>query len=227
MSGEPGGDPRRTGEQARPDSERPNRFLGMVLWQQIVSGIIAGVVVAVIAAYFITSPSNPSDGRNLGTGSSSTPINGATAATTSQRRAGNSWLDQLTPASGEASSSTLVPDNTADGASEPLSHELLIPSAQNGNTVTYNLNSEYKTLNIQVAVAPGDSSLSGTNLGITLNGAVYQLDPPSDTADFFPVITSPENWILAVSGVKTLQLQVQDESTGMGPSLLVSGYLSS
>ena len=231
MSERPTG-PRRVGESARQESERPKRFLGLDLWQQIAGGIIAGLAVAAVVALVSHALSSRHRSNQTPSASSSSPavITPKHLLTTPQsqpstpRPGSTVWLDQLTQTSGEASSSTVAPGT--DG--QPLPHELLIPVAQNENAVTYNLNGEYKTLNLEVADAGNASVADGTSFGINLDGKSYPVSPPSITAMFFPIVTGTEDWIINVSGVKSLQLVTQDsQSNSQGPSLLVSGELMS
>jgi hypothetical protein len=76
-----------------------------------------------------------------------------------------------------------------------------------------------------VADAGNGDVTSGTSFGVNLDGRSFALDPPSVTDTFVPIISSPENWIINVSGVKSLQLVLQGSTTGQGSSLLVSGEL--
>ena len=135
------------------------------------------------------------------------------------------WLDQLTPTLGEISSSHAAPD-TVIQAYDPLRHELIASPAQNGNTVTYSLGGKYKTLNIEVAPT-GNAPGAGTILALGLDGKAYPLNAPSTNVYFFAGITTPKNWIINVSGVKDLQLVITDDTTGLGPPLLLSASLTS
>jgi hypothetical protein len=60
-----------------------------------------------------------------------------------------------------------------------------------------------------VADAGNGDVTSGTSFGVNLDGRSFALDPPSVTDTFVPIISSPENWIINVSGVKSLQLVLQ------------------
>ena len=109
-----------------------------------------------------------------------------------------------------------------------LPNELLVPSAQNGNVVSYNLNGQYKTLNLTVAVPGNTSSSGGAILEVGINGQAYLLNNPSSEAYFYPVLTGTTQWTINVSGAKTLQIAVTVAvGQGEGTSLLVSGSLTS
>ena len=229
MNWDPSGRPRPMGEPRRPESER-RRFLGLELWQQIVAGLVVAAVIALIGHLIVSSrrpaPGNPSPGTGS-SGQNSTPIQQSTSSAPNPGQGSITWLDQLTPASGEVSFSTAAPDSTALGSYQPLSHELMISSAQNGNVVTYNLDGRYKTLNIEVAVTGNYPVSSETEFFVGLNGTAYSLNPPSSYAAFFPLLTAPMNWIINVSGVQKLQLKLNDSTSAQGPPLLVSASLTS
>jgi hypothetical protein len=220
-------DPRRVGEPRRPEpepepepgsgSERPNRFLGLALWQQIVAGLAVAAIIAIVAHVFTHHASSPSAPGNT---HSATPLPSPTRSGASTP-GGNTWLDQLTPVSGEVSSSTAGPNENG----QPLPHEVLIPSAENANTITYSINGSYKTLNLEVADAGNGDVAVQTSIGVNLDGKAYLLGAPSATESFSPIVSSPGNWIINVSGVKSLQLVVQGSTIGQASSLLVSGEL--
>lgn len=212
----------------RSDSDG-HRFLGLELWQQIVAGLAVAAIVAIVG--FFLHHAKHSEAGNSGSGQSSTPTPHpsqpiSSPPVSSQPSPGaTTWLDQLAPTSGEISSSDAAPDAVIQ-AYPPLSHELIASPAQNGNDVTYNLDGKYKTLNIEVA-ATGNAPGTDTIFVLGLDGTAYPLNAPSTNAYFFAGITTPKNWIINVSGVKNLQLVLTDDTTGQGPSLLVSASLTS
>jgi hypothetical protein len=112
--------------------------LGLALWQQIVAGLAVAAIIAIVAHIF---SHHASPTLIPGNAHSAAPLPGRTASGAgtpdgNTAPGGNKWLDQLASVSGETSSSTAGPN----GNGQPLPHELLIPSAENANTITYNIN---------------------------------------------------------------------------------------
>jgi len=212
----PSAEPRRPGSDNR-------RFLGMELWQQIVAGLTVLAIAGIVSHLVLSPHKRPTPVPTLGP---TTPARTTPARTTPA--SGTTWLDQLTPTSGEVSPSQEAPQTGSGvGPTSALPHELLVPSYLNGNIVSYSLNGQYKILNLTVAV-PGNTSLpGGAILKLGIDGKVYLLDNPSADAYFYPVLTAPMQWTLNVSGGKTLQVTVTAVAgQGEGTSLLVSGSLT-
>ena len=226
MNRAPSGAPRPTGEPRRPDPER-RRFLGLELWQQIAAGLIVAAIIALVGHLIVSSRHSPSGnaGPVTGNSDSSTSSQQQTSSAPNPAPGSITWLDQLTPTSGEVSFSNAAPDSTALGSIAPLNHELIIASTQNGNVVTYHLGGKYKTLNIEVATTGNFPIASETEFFVGLDGTAYSLDPPVSYAAFFPLVTEPENWIINVSGVQNLQLELKDGTSTQGPPLLISANL--
>jgi hypothetical protein len=215
-------------EPRRPDSDH-RRFLGMELWQQIVAGLMV-LAIAGIVSHLVFSPKRPTPAPTPAPTLTPTPTPTPTPSTPARTTpaSGTTWLDQLTPTSGEASPSQEAPQ-TGSGAGQysALPHELLIPSSLNGNVVSYSLNGQYKTLNLTVAVPGNTSSPGGATLEVGIDGKAYLLDNPSSDAFFYPVLTAPMQWTLNVSGGKTLQVAITAVAgQGQGTALLVSGSLT-
>jgi hypothetical protein len=227
---EPWGEPRRPDPDGRRRSDSDgHRFLALELWQQIVAGLAVAAIVAIVG--LLLHHAKHSGAANSGSSQGSTPTPHLTQPISSppistQPGPGTTtWLDQLTPTSGEISSSNAAPD-TVIQAYQPLSHELIASPAQNGNTVTYSLGGKYKTLNIEVAPT-GNAPGTDTIFVLGLDDTAYPLNAPSTDVYFFAGLTTPKNWIINVSGVKNLQLALTDDTTGQGPPLLVSASLTS
>ena len=184
--------------------------------------IIGGAIAAVIAALVLGAINNP-------TPSSSTPNQNpgpADSSTSVPSGGGAAWLDQLTPTSGQVSSSNATPDTSAQGSYSPLPHQVIIAPAGNGNNVTYRLGGAYKTLNLQVATTGGSSVSSATSFSVSVDGKTLPLLGQTTVKDFFPGLTQPQDWILNVSGTQNLQFTLTDTNGGQGTSLLVSGHLT-
>lgn len=224
------GEPRRPdpGGRRRSDSD-DHHFLGLELWQQIVAGLVVAAIVAIVG--LLLHHAKHSGAVNSGSSPGSTPTSHPTQpissppVSTQQGPGTTTWLDQLTATSGEISSSNAAPD-TVIQPYQPLSHELIASPAQNGNTVTYSLDGKYKTLNIEVAPT-GNAPGTDTIFVLGLDGTAYPLNAPSTDVYFFAGVSTPKNWIINVAGVKNLQLVLTDDTTGQGPSLLVSASLTS
>jgi hypothetical protein len=203
--------------------------LGLELWQQIAAGLVVAAVVAFVGLllHHPKHPVVPNSGAGQGSTRTPHPTQSVSSppVSTPPGPGTTKWLDQLTPTSGEISSSNVAPDIVLQ-AYPPLSHELIASPAQNGNTIDYNLDGKYKTLNIEVA-ATGNAPSTDTIFVLGLDGTAYPLDPPSTSQYFFANLTPPKNWIINVSGVKNLELVLTDDTTGQGPPLLVSASLTS
>ena len=196
-------------EPRQPGSLR-RRFLGIELWQQVAAGVT--VVVIVTTAGYLSS--------HFHNWFWTTPKPQASHRSTI-------WLDQLTPTSGEVSSSRTVPYAAGERALSTLPHELLINSAENDNIVSYALNRKYKTFNLEAAVAGNASVSDGPSFTLNIDGKPFLLFGDEKVIYFFPGLSSPENWIINVAGAKTLQLGVGDGGISHQTApLLVSGFLT-
>jgi hypothetical protein len=143
---------------------------------------------------------------------------------------GVTWLDQLAPMSGEISSTRAAQGVGLDGESRAsLQHELVITPAQNGNTVSYELDRDYKNLNLVVAITTDAADAAATIFTVYLDGKLFLLNSQNSQPSqyFFEGLTSAQFWIVPVSGVKILQLRAEDSLGTQGPSLWMSGSLTS
>jgi hypothetical protein len=178
-----------------------------------IGGIIGGLV-----GHFFTGPGDSGAAKAVPTVTVTDTVTASPNGHTSSAPASptpsstpTTWFNQLTVAgSGEV---------TPSGP-----HELKIVPAQNGNIVTYKLNSRYKTLNLAVGPAPAPASKGITSFLLSLDGTPYALGS-SNIAVFGPG-DQLSNWIIPVSGVVTLQITVTGSAVS-DRALLVSGSLVS
>ena len=186
-------------------------FLNLNLWQQVVAGLLVLVIAALAGKLF--------SGFNE-------PVKSTSKPSTQHGSLTSTWLSQLTPITGEIGTSDAVPDVADITRSTSLPHELLIASAENGDTVTYTLDRKYKSLNLEAALPWYASGEYKAIFSVNVNGKAITLSGRNTAYYFSPGLGMIQNWIINVSNAETLQLEVTGGTGASNAPLLVSGSLT-
>lgn len=185
------------------------RFLNLNLWQQVVAGLLV-LAIAAFAGKLLSSFDKPVK----------------VIRKPSTHHGSLTWLNQLTPITGEIGASGTTPNVPGNTKSPSLPHELMIASAENGNTITYTLDRKYKYLDIQAAPAVAISAANNDIFAVDVDGKAITLEPHSTNDFVFAGLSRTQKWIINVSNAEMLQLKVTGLTRRQNVPLLVSAYLT-